>query len=111
MCPMYNELEAVIAKDDDEAPTTAAARSGRTYSSGCTFCAGMDGSKTSMGTSTSREDAVSTAWSSNAKKNFATRVLVLELVRRFLGGLGQCWRHAVCELMAGQVSKTSKKHN
>ena len=36
-----------------------------------------------MGTSMSREDAVSTAWSSNAKTNFAMLVRVLEMVRRF----------------------------
>jgi hypothetical protein len=56
------------------------------------FYAAMDGSKTHMRASTSRGDAVPTAWSSNAKENFAMRVLVLELVRRFLGGLEQCGR-------------------
>jgi hypothetical protein len=101
MWPMYNEPELPSPKTTTRAQPTAPVRSGRTFSSGCMFCAAIEGSKTSMETSTSMEDAVLTAWPPNAKKNFVTQVLVLALLRKFLSDWGECWRHAVCELTAG----------
>jgi hypothetical protein len=55
---MYNEPDTVITKDDDEGPNDGSREVGQEIFDRCTFCAAMDGSKTSMRTSTSRNDAV-----------------------------------------------------
>ena len=63
------------------------------------FCAAMEGSKTSMETSTSMEDAVLTAWTPNAKKNFVTWVGAgVTKVSERVGGMLEACR---CELIAG----------
>ena len=82
MCPVYNEPEAVIGKDDDEGPNNGSREVGQDSRADVRSALGWTVQKRLWGT---RGDAVSTAWSSNAKKNFATRVLVLESVIRVSG--------------------------